>query len=108
MNYLFELKQYDNKIIKIICKANETSYIFIISSIGNAIHTEWFDEYKKYFNNENFREIWKFFDYVFHMKDENIKVLIAHDYLDTLKVIIKYKNEDGKIYFPMEFRKETF
>ena len=107
MNYSFELKQYDNKIIKLMCKANETRYIFIISSIGNAIHTEWFNEYKKYFNNEDFNEIWKFFDYVFHVKDENIKVLIAHDYLDTLKVIIKYKNEDRKVDFPMEFRKET-
>ena len=108
MNYSFELKQYNNKIIKIICKANETNYIFIISSIGNIIDTEWFDEYKKYFNNEDFYEIWRFLDYVFHVKDENIKVLIAHDYLDTLILIIKYKNENGKIDLPMEFRKETF
>ena len=79
MNYSFELKQYDNKIIKIICKANETNYIFFISKFGNSIQTEWFDEYKKYFNNEDFHEIWKFFDYVFHMTCTALRVIVILD-----------------------------
>lgn len=104
MNYSFELTHHNHEIIQIICKANKTDYNFIISSI----ESEWWNEYKKYFNNEDFYEIWKFLNYVFNIKDDNIKILIAHDYLDSLNVIVIYKNETGQMSFPMEFRKTHF
>lgn len=106
MNYKFEISHLNHEIIKIICKANVTNYIFVISSIGNKIHTEWWNEYKKYFKEQKFYELWNFLNYTFTTKDDNLKILLSHEYLDILLVIIKYKHNKDEYIFKMEFKRE--
>ena len=108
MKYVFNINHLNYKTININCKVNNTNYTFKISSIGNQVETEWWNEYKKYFYNKEFYELLKFLYYVFYENFDNIKINISHSYLDILIVIIRFQDKNKKLYFPMEFKKQNF